>query len=186
MIHADGVDTLTLRGVGARLGVSRTALYRHFSDKRALLAAVAAEGFATLRRELLAGWNDGAHGAEGLAAMGDAYVRFAVTHPSHYRVMFGGALDSRVVAPDVDGESTDAFGVLLDAITEQQRAGIVRPDDPLKLALFVWAEVHGIAMLALSGVLPTTTDAVALMDFANARLRTGIAAPVPTRRRGLR
>ena len=41
MIQAEGVEALTLRGVGERLGVSRTALYRHFSDKQALLAAVA-------------------------------------------------------------------------------------------------------------------------------------------------
>ena len=48
-IRAEGVDGLTLREIGARLGVSRTALYRHFADKRALLAAVATEGFRTLR-----------------------------------------------------------------------------------------------------------------------------------------
>src|SRR5688500_9292449 len=42
-IQKDGVDALTLRCVGERLGVSRTALYRHFADKQALLAAVAAE-----------------------------------------------------------------------------------------------------------------------------------------------
>ena len=48
-IRAEGVDGLTLREIGARLGVSRTALYRHFADKRALLTAVATEGFRTLR-----------------------------------------------------------------------------------------------------------------------------------------
>src|SRR5688572_12818057 len=37
-IQTDGVETLTLRAVGEQLGVSRTALYRHFSDKQALLA----------------------------------------------------------------------------------------------------------------------------------------------------
>ena len=38
-IRSHGVDGLTLRGVGSTLGVSRTALYRHFTDKAALLAA---------------------------------------------------------------------------------------------------------------------------------------------------
>ena len=52
-IRAEGVDGLTLREIGARLGVSRTALYRHFADKRALLAAVATEGFRTLRQQLV-------------------------------------------------------------------------------------------------------------------------------------
>ena len=35
-IQTQGVDALTLRCVGERLGVSRTALYRHFADKQAL------------------------------------------------------------------------------------------------------------------------------------------------------
>ena len=48
-IQKDGVAALTMRGVGSKLGVSRTALYRHFADKSALLAAVATEGFRTLR-----------------------------------------------------------------------------------------------------------------------------------------
>src|SRR3978361_2062278 len=44
MIQEEGLAALTLRGVGARLGVSRTPLHRHFDDKDALLARVAAEG----------------------------------------------------------------------------------------------------------------------------------------------
>ena len=40
-IQDDGVEALTLRTISVRLGVSRTALYRHFTDKRALLSAVA-------------------------------------------------------------------------------------------------------------------------------------------------
>ena len=56
-IRAEGVEGVTLREIGARLGVSRTALYRHFADKRALLGAVATEGFRTLRRQLEAAFS---------------------------------------------------------------------------------------------------------------------------------
>ena len=54
MIQKEGVQALTLRGVGARLGVSRTALYRHFDDKEALLARVASEGFKRFHEALAA------------------------------------------------------------------------------------------------------------------------------------
>ena len=64
-IQAQGVEGLTLRAVGKALGVSRTALYRHFADKSALLSAVAREGFRTLRLELLAAWTDGGGGRKG-------------------------------------------------------------------------------------------------------------------------
>src|SRR6516162_8106359 len=49
-IQVHGVAHLTLRTVGQRLGVSRSALYRHFADKQALLAAVGGEGFRMLRQ----------------------------------------------------------------------------------------------------------------------------------------
>ena len=80
-IQAEGVERLTLRAVGQRLGVSRTALYRHFTDKSALLAAVAAEGFRMLRVELVEAWERGGRGPEGFDAMGLAYVRFGITAP---------------------------------------------------------------------------------------------------------
>src|SRR5918993_5920157 len=63
-IEKDGVAALTLRSVGERLGVSRTALYRHFADKKALLAAVATEGFRTLREQLVSAWEEGGRGRE--------------------------------------------------------------------------------------------------------------------------
>src|SRR5262245_47090977 len=58
-IQSAGVSGLTLRSVGETLGVSRTALYRHFKDKSALLAEVAREGFRTCRLELIDAWERG-------------------------------------------------------------------------------------------------------------------------------
>src|SRR6187549_1778521 len=80
-IDAAGAEGLTLRGVGAALGVSRTALYRHFADKDALLAAVAREGFRLLREALLEAWEREGRGTAGFEAMGDAYLTFAIEHP---------------------------------------------------------------------------------------------------------
>jgi hypothetical protein len=99
-------------------------------------------------------------------------VRFALAHPSHYRVMFGATLDVRHPDPTLAAEGGAAFQVLVDAIIAQQRAGLIRPDDPLLLARFIWATVHGVAMLGLDG----RVDAEALIAFVNERLRTGTAA----------
>jgi AcrR family transcriptional regulator len=171
-IHAGGAAALTLRGVGDRLGVSRTALYRHFADKQALLDEVAAEGFRMLRTALQEAWGRG--GRAGFDAMGVAYVQFALTHPSHYRVMFGGVAETREVQHHADGDSTDAFQVLVDAIVAEQAAGRVRREDPQALALYIWAMVHGVAMLALDGLLPPPTTPDALARLAIARLHGGI------------
>src|SRR5690349_18612179 len=56
-IQTRGVEALTLRAAGQTLGVSRSALYRHFADKAALLRAVAQEGFRMLRLELVRAWD---------------------------------------------------------------------------------------------------------------------------------
>jgi AcrR family transcriptional regulator len=174
-IHAEGAAALTLRGVGDRLGVSRTALYRHFTDKQALLDEVAAEGFRMLRAALVEAWGDG--GRAGFDAMGVAYVHFALTHPSHYRVMFGGGADKREPRPhggDESDDSTDAFQVLVNAILAEQAANRVRRDEPQALALYIWAMVHGVAMLTLDGLLPPPMTAEALAILAIGRLHDGI------------
>src|SRR5688572_21039139 len=75
-LQKQGLEALTLRSVGNELGVSRSALYRHFSDKAALLTAVASEGFRMLHDELRAAWERTGKGRAGSLAMGEAYVSF--------------------------------------------------------------------------------------------------------------
>lgn len=171
-IEKGGVGALTLRSVGEKLGVSRTALYRHFADKSALLAAVATEGFRTLRLRTQEAWEQHGGGRSGFEAMGEAYVRFAVEHPSHYRVMFGGFVRDAAPDPELEKEGAGAFQVLVDAIVAQQNDGRLRRDNPLALAQYIWANVHGIAMLAIDGLLKQPIDEV--IRFANERMRTGI------------
>jgi AcrR family transcriptional regulator len=176
VIQKEGVDGLTLRSIGARLGVSRAALYRHFTDKAALLAAVGAEGFRMLRLETAAAWRP-AESPESFAAMAVAYVRFAIRHPSHYQVMFGGYLDREKRDPELAAEGPAAFQVLVDAIVSLQQRGVVVQDDPLQLAQFVWSTVHGVAMLAINGLLTCAgdEDVEAFTRYTASRLSTGLS-----------
>jgi AcrR family transcriptional regulator len=170
-----GVEGLTLRGVGEALGVSRTALYRHFSDKQALVAAVAREGFRTLRLALGEAWERNGRGQSGFEAMGEAYLQFAVGHPAHYRVMFGRFVESGARDPALVDEARAAFQALVDALVELQRNGSARADDPLMLALFVWSVTHGIAMLVIDGQLrDSDASGTALNRYAAERLRAAI------------
>jgi AcrR family transcriptional regulator len=171
-IQRGGVEALTLRAVGERLGVSRTALYRHFADKSALLEAVATEGFRTLRLRLEEAWRAHGGGPMGFEAMGVSYVRFAVEQPSHYRVMFGGFVTAAAES-SLAIEGAAAFQALVNALVALQQEGYLRADPPQQLAQYIWANVHGIAMLAIDGQLREPVDQV--IRFANARMRTGIA-----------
>jgi AcrR family transcriptional regulator len=177
MIQTHGVGALTLRAIGERLGVSRTALYRHFADKQTLLAAVGREGFRMLRLALSDAWEQHGRGREAFEAMGMAYVQFAVGHPAHYRVMFGGFLESCDRDEAFNTEARGAFDVLVNALVVQQQQGTVRRDDPAMLAQFVWAVVHGTAMLAIDGQLGGSDDrARQLNRYALDRVRAAIAA----------
>ncbi len=175
-IERDGIAGLTLRAVGERLRVSRTALYRHFADKSALLSAVAREGFVLLRHALVGSSASAGGGLAGFDAMGTAYVGFALAHPSHYRVMFG---VRQAAEPDEElaRESQAAFQVLVDAIVGLQQAGLVRRDETLLLAQYIWSVVHGVAMLGIDGHLHCSdADVRRLAEYAVERLRGGIAA----------
>src|ERR671920_468256 len=78
-IREEGISALTLRGVAARLNVSRTALYRHFTNKRALLARVAVEGFRLLYDAQVAALGKAAaEGTDPLQALTVAHLRFAL------------------------------------------------------------------------------------------------------------
>jgi AcrR family transcriptional regulator len=180
-IRAEGVEGLTLREIGARVGVSRTALYRHFADKRALLTAVATEGFHMLRQALRTAWDDGGRGPAAFTAMGAAYIRFAIANPGHYRVMFGRFVEPQPQDSELVAEAEGAFQALVDALAALQRDGFTRGDDTVLMARYVWAVVHGVATLGIGGQLREPGGVDSLMRYAFERLRAGIAANIYNR-----
>jgi AcrR family transcriptional regulator len=173
-IQTDGVEQLTLRTVGERLGVSRSALYRHFADKQSLLATVGTEGFRMLRQAIADAWDRNGRGRRGFEAIGKAYLQFAVGQPSHYRVMFGGFIESAAKDDHFVAEAKAAFQVLVDGLVEQQNAGEVRRDDPVLMARFVWALFHGAAMLFIDGQLPEKAQQSGLEHYIFERLNAAI------------
>jgi AcrR family transcriptional regulator len=175
-IRTEGVNGVTLREIGARLGVSRTALYRHFADKRALLTAVATEGFRTLRQQLVAAWEEGGGGRAAFQAMGVAYIRFAIANPAHYRVMFGSFVDPKDEDSELAAEAGGAFQALVAALAALQQDGIFRGDDSLLMARFVWSVVHGVATLAIEGQVREPGGMEGLIGYALERLQRGIEA----------
>ena len=184
-IQDDGAPALTLRAVGARLGVSRTALYRHFADKSALLNAVSEEGFRRLGDALERAWADTGGGIPGFEEMGRAYVQFALDNPSHYRVMFGVWNSREHHDPELRAAGTRAFQLLVDALAALQRDGVARRDETaVAVARYVWAVVHGISMLGIDGRLPDGQEGPGgvrdVTNFAVRRIGSGIFLTEPS------
>lgn len=156
LLRAEGPEALTLRGVARAAGVSQTAPYRHFADRRQLVAAVAADGFRRMREAMLDAARS-VEGPEGFRQIAFAYVRFAHAHPAEYRVMFGPEVARHAEFPDLRAESHGVLGFVGEGIRGLQAAGLVGPGDPAIMAVALWSMLHGLVMLSLDG----QTDGVA-------------------------
>lgn len=172
LIEAEGVAALTLRQTARQVGVTHAAPYRHFKDKAALLAGVAAEGF-----RLLADRTETARDAAGpdpidrLLAIGVAYVRFALEHPAHYRVMFGRDIVETPGEHTFHGEAARAFAVLTGCVGEVQHAGECPSEGAGVRSILAWSTVHGLAMLLTDHRLPLPPDLDAQDTFVATILR---------------
>jgi len=139
---------LSLREVARRAGVSSPAVYLHFTDKDALLAGVLASRFAMLGHGIGAAVAAAPSGpGERLRAGCRAYVDLAVQDPGTYRVLFGGRSAADLGRDFRETQTHAPFRSLADGIAAAQAEGVVRPGDPFRLAVPVWAALHGIATL---------------------------------------
>jgi AcrR family transcriptional regulator len=158
VLESDGLDGISLRGLAIATGVSKTAPYRHFSDKRDLLITLAAEGFRRFADALEGAVAalphlEAADSLAGIRSLHRAYIDFAQSQPALYRLMFsqlGYSLHSEACRVN----SMRAFGILTRSIEEAQRAGWRSRQDTRALVLSVWAGVHGWAGLLIDGLVP--------------------------------
>ncbi len=150
-VAEDGPEGFSLRDVAKRAGVTPPAVYRHFSDKDELLAAIAVECsdrlVATVTESLAAADGDSLNR---FRHVGIAYVQFAVAHPEHFRALTVPGLLLRL--PDEQREHMTRWH------DEQRRdieAGKARgeianiPTDELLMAAN--ALVHGLAHAIVEG-----------------------------------
>ncbi len=179
LIQEAGVSDVSLRQVARQVGVSHNAPYRHFADKEALLAAVAEQGFRSLQSALEAARELAVTPAEQLTAIGMAYVKFAMTDPAHYRVMFGEYRNDSCEYPDLAHTAEQAFRVLVNTIATGQAAGDFRAADPIDLARVAWSLVHGQSMLLLDHKLSKQGEALeSFLRFSSRMLIEGLANPL--------
>ena len=152
VLSREGAAALTLREVARRAGVTHAAPYRHFTDKQALLATVAEEGFRMLASQMSEAWKkhegDPVHGME---AIGVAYVCFATGQRAHFQVMFGKDIDWSRDHTGLEETADCCFEVLISAVQACQGVGAIRPGDPLIPALCAWSMVHGLSELIANG-----------------------------------
>ncbi len=147
LLEEGGADSVTLREVGSRAGVSHNAPYKHFADKEALLAAVAAQG---LRRMsiALAQSQTTATPVECVEAMAQAYVREAMERPRLFNIIYGAW---RTGSAELSAAADDAHSRFVATVNEAQLCEELPAGDAERLAFLILSLAHGAAHLALAG-----------------------------------
>lgn len=151
IVAVDGLDGLSLRRTAAKLGVTAPALYAHVEDKHDLL-----EGVAQLEFERLIARFDAIESSdpvERIRGHARAYVEHALADPALFQVMFLFRPDwTPQPAVDELPAASKAFAVGAAAVEDAMRTGALRADDPLLVAIALWAASHGTATVLLAGI----------------------------------
>lgn len=154
IVDTEGFDAITLREITQRLGTSRSAVYRHFESKEALMKGVIEQGYAQLDELFTPIFRDKNRSVEErFELMSRAYLQFAIEHPNLYRLLFGERYrEEREGICDYRDE-TQATGLyaLIGLLLEAQEEGSVKKGDPMIQAATIWASVHGLASLLIDG-----------------------------------
>lgn len=153
LLEKEGNADFTLRDLAGRVGVSAAAPYAHFEDKDALLAAIATVGFGQLKDFLEKSIAGVADPAERYVRMGEAYVQFGTEHPALYKLMFASEElpAKRNQFPELQAAGEAAFRSLTGMLGGMQQTGFLRAGELDGFGFTVWAHVHGLTSLIITG-----------------------------------
>jgi AcrR family transcriptional regulator len=156
LVEEEGPEKVSVREAAKRAGVSSGAPFRHFSNRTALLTAVAEEAMTRLLAEIDKTLAENAEldPLQRFRALGTAYLRWVMRNPTHFQVISNRKLI------DFDGSKTlrrDNEGLkdLMDGLLhEAQRAGLLRSDDLSRIPLAGRALAYGLARMYVDGHFP--------------------------------
>ena len=152
-VEHEGLESLAIRAVAAKLGLAPNALYRYFENLTALKAAVAEEA----RTQLLEAMEAviGRKGpAEAIRSLSAAYLRFALDRPNLF-ALYLKTYGAEEHTPQCV-KNTEFFLKHVSKVYGEKRAG--------DASHVLWAFLHGCAMLLDAGLVTEEST------FANLRL----------------
>jgi AcrR family transcriptional regulator len=152
----DGASGISARKIAARAGCSATTLYLYYRNLDDLLHHLRMEGHGLLAAAF--GRVDARRPAlTRVRAMGRAYYRFGLANRAYYELMFV-ARASATPSRELVQREMYTLMLLRDVIQSGIDRGEFRRDvDPMVATNALWAEIHGVTALALSGMLVETS-----------------------------
>jgi AcrR family transcriptional regulator len=168
LLKKGGLQALSMRAVAKKCGLTAAAIYRHYEDKDALVAAAVVEGFRIFGSYLMDALECDTP-EERFRMLGRRYFDFARENPQDYRLIFMTdckQLGMRHLDEISKREISGTFQLLQDRVSECQAAGIFHAGDARALAASVWSSTHGLSSLFITGNLgETAEEANALIEL---------------------
>ncbi|MES2264872.1 MAG: TetR/AcrR family transcriptional regulator [Pseudomonadota bacterium] len=176
-VARDGHEALSLRALAEVLGVARSAPYRHFPEKNALLAEVAKLGFEHLVKSLAEISATAAGPRDKLVATGRSFLEFVRGNPELFRLMYEAGLLRDADAPQYLAQAQRDTYMMLDTLYGQWL-----PEANAKLRqlrmITLWSALYGYAKISQAGLLQDyMTDAVTQQEMEQALLDAMLAWP---------
>ncbi|WP_082011942.1 TetR/AcrR family transcriptional regulator [Rhizobium sp. WW_1] len=149
-LQAVGLDKLSLRAVGKRVGITPMAVYRHFQDKADLLHALGEHALSQWRARVeqieeadLRAWFN---------AVTYAFVEFALDSPALFDAAFVLSTRAERIYPHdfIEGRSP-VIGAFTARLASGQQRGLVRQGDALEIAMMCWGLLQGLVGMHRSG-----------------------------------
>ena len=142
-IARHGIESLSLRDVARRLGVSHQAPYKHYPSRDHLLAEVMRRCFQQFAQHLDGRKHfDDPH--QDLESLGRQYLSYAQQHPLEYRLMFGTPWPAAAEHSELLHNSTHAFDILRQVLRRIHGSSAKQRERVDLDAMFVWSTMHGL------------------------------------------
>jgi len=167
--RTEGADTLSMRRMAEELGISATALYRHYAGKDELLDAVADRGFEKLAADFREAAKKRTPRAR-LLAVFESFRAFALKRPALFDLMF---FSQRPGARRFPGDIASGASPTANVVVELLKQMKVK--DPLDVALLLWAEAQGLVSLHRAGRFESASVFQRAWDRLFARLLDRVA-----------
>lgn len=176
LFAANGYEAVTMRAISAGVGCSPMTPYRYFPDgKREILAQVRTDAFRRFADAQNAIFAEPADSVDRVERLGLAYVQFALEHPAAYRIMFEMEPLPEEEFPELAAEAERARTPVLTAIDQTIAEGRFH-GDAIVVAQVLWAGLHGLVALHMSGQLRADYTIEDLLPHLVALLRAGALA----------
>ena len=148
-----GPDSVSVREVAKRAGVSPGAPFRHFSNKTALMTAVAEQAMSRFRSEITNAVDNVAtdEPIERFAAVGVAYLRWAIRNPTHFQIISTRSLIDWDSSESLRRDNEAVRSLMEVSMVEAQQRSMLRSNDIADTQIAARALVYGLARMVIDG-----------------------------------